>query len=179
MDEATGELLFFNYGKQAPYMHYGVVSPAGELVHYVDVPLPGPRLPHDMAFTERYAILNDCPLFWDPAALAKGVHANRFFPELPTRFAIVPRRGATEQIRWFEAAPTFVLHWINAYEDGDEVVLDGFFQHDPAPTLPGGRLAPRPALPLPRPVRVPGAARTAGASTCARARRARSRSASA
>jgi carotenoid cleavage dioxygenase len=138
LDEATGELLFFNYGKEPPYMHYGVVSPAGELAHYIDVPLPGPRLPHDMAFTEHYAILNDCPLFWDPAALAKGVHANRFFPELPTRFAIVPRRGRTEQIRWFEAAPTFVLHWINAYEDGDEVVLDGFFQHDPAPTLPEG-----------------------------------------
>ena len=25
-----------------------------DLVHYVDVPLPGPRLPHDMAFTENY-----------------------------------------------------------------------------------------------------------------------------
>jgi carotenoid cleavage dioxygenase len=24
-----------------------------------------------------------------------------------------------------------VLHWTNAYEDGDEVVLDGFFQHNP------------------------------------------------
>jgi carotenoid cleavage dioxygenase len=91
-----------------------------------------------MAFTERFVILNDCPLFWDPVALEKGVHANRYFPELPTRFAIVPRRGTTEQIRWFEAAPTFVLHWINAYEEGDEVVLDGFFQHDPAPRLPEG-----------------------------------------
>jgi carotenoid cleavage dioxygenase len=138
VDAATGELLFFNYGKQAPYMHYGVVSAAGELVHYIDVPLPGPRLPHDMAFTERFAILNDCPLFWDPAALERGVHANRFYRDLPTRFAIVPRRGSTAEIRWFEAAPTFVLHWINAYEDGDEVVLDGFFQHDPAPRLPEG-----------------------------------------
>jgi carotenoid cleavage dioxygenase len=137
VDEATGELLFFNYGKEPPYMHYGVVSPEGELVHYVDVPLPGPRLPHDMAFTEHWAILNDCPLFWDPAALARGVHANRFFPELPTRFAILPRRGPGE-IRWFEAAPTFVLHWINAFEQGDEIVLDGFFQHDPAPALPAG-----------------------------------------
>ena len=26
-----------------------------KLVHYVPVPLPGPRLPHDMAFTENYA----------------------------------------------------------------------------------------------------------------------------
>ena len=27
-----------------------------------------------------------------------------------------------------------MLHWINAYEDGDEIVLDGFFQHNPSPT---------------------------------------------
>ena len=42
------------------------------LVHWIDVPLPGPRLPHDMAFTEHYAILNDCPLFWDADFLAQG-----------------------------------------------------------------------------------------------------------
>jgi len=133
VDEHTGELLFFNYSTRPPYMHYGVVSPANELVHYVDVPLPGPRLPHDMAFTEHYAILNDCPLFWDVDGIDRGVYAARFHPELPTRFAVIPRRGQSADVRWFEAAPTYVLHWINAYEDGDEIVLDGFFQHSPAP----------------------------------------------
>jgi len=133
IDENNGEMLFFNYGAEAPYMHYGVVDASGALAHYVDVPLPGPRLPHDMAFTENYAILNDCPMFWDPKLLAEGHHAPRFYPELPTRFGILPRRGQSEEIRWFEAAPTFVLHWINAYEDGDEIVLDGFFEGNPAP----------------------------------------------
>jgi carotenoid cleavage dioxygenase len=138
VDEHTDELLFFNYGTKAPYMHYGVVDPAGRLAHHIEVPLPGPRLPHDMAFTERYAILNDCPMFWDPGPLADGHHVARFYPDLPTRFAIVPRRGTSQEIRWFEAAPTFVLHWINAYEDGDEIVLDGFFQEEPSPRrVPG------------------------------------------
>ena len=85
-----------------------------------------------MAFTERYAILNDCPLFWDPDGMAKGVYAARYHAELPTRFAVIPRRGGSSDVRWFEAAPTYVLHWINAYEDGDEIVLDGFFQQNPA-----------------------------------------------
>jgi carotenoid cleavage dioxygenase len=133
LDERTGELLVFGYGKDAPYLHYGVVSASAELVHAIDVPLPGPRLPHDMAFTERYAILNDFPLFWDPELLARGIHFPRYYPEIPSRFAIVPRRGSTDDIRWFEAAPTYVLHWINAFEDGDEIVLDGFFQHSPSP----------------------------------------------
>jgi carotenoid cleavage dioxygenase-like enzyme len=132
-DERTGELLFFNYGTDAPYLHYGVVDATDRLVHYVDVPLPGPRLPHDMAHTDNYAILNDCPLFWEPELLAQGHYAARFHPELPLRIGVLPRRGGPGEVRWFEAAPTYVLHWVNAYEDGNEIVLDGFFQGDPDP----------------------------------------------
>jgi carotenoid cleavage dioxygenase-like enzyme len=137
-DNKTGELLFFNYSKQAPYMHYGVVDDGNDLAHYVDVPLPGPRLPHDMAFTENYVILNDFPLFWDPQLLDHDVHLPRFYPDIPSRFGVLPRRGETGDIRWFEADPTFVLHFVNAYEDGDEIVLDGFFEGDPSPYDTGG-----------------------------------------
>lgn len=136
----TGELLFFNYSKAAPYMHYGVVSADGKLAHYIPIELPGPRLPHDMAFTRNYSILIDMPLFWDPELLPRNIHANRFFKDLPTRFAIVPRHGSVREIRWFEAAPTFVLHWMNAWESGDEIILDGYFQDDPDPApieIPG------------------------------------------
>jgi carotenoid cleavage dioxygenase-like enzyme len=128
VDEATGEMLFFNYSKEAPYMHYGVVNKDRELVHYIPIELPGPRLPHDMAFTDNYAILNDLPLFWDPEALKHGAHAVRFFHKLPSRFGIVPRRGSSDEVVWFDAKPTYVLHWVNAFEDGDEVVLDGYTQ---------------------------------------------------
>jgi carotenoid cleavage dioxygenase len=136
VDEATGELLFFNYSTAAPYMHYGVVSAAGELVHYVDVPLPGPRLPHDMCFTENFAILNDCPLFWDEDLLKKDVYANRYHRDMPMRLGVIPRRGTSSEVKWFDCDATYVLHWINAFEDGDEVVVDGYFQYDPSPTLP-------------------------------------------
>lgn len=140
VDERRKELLFFNYETQAPYMHYGVVDENHDLVHYVPVPLRGARLPHDMAFTDNYAILNDCPLFWDPDLMARGIYATTWHPEMPTRFAIIPRRGSPDEIRWFEADPTYVLHWINAFEvhdhEGHWVVLDGFFQHDPSPSVP-------------------------------------------
>src|SRR5690349_3703371 len=134
-DDATGELLFFNYGKQAPYMHYGVVDADNRLVHYVDVELPGPRLPHDMAFTENYVILNDFPLFWDAKFLQSNVHLPKLHRDLPSRFAILPRRGAPGDVKWFEADTTYVLHFTNAYEEGDEIVLDGFFQGDATPAL--------------------------------------------
>ena len=142
VDEATGEMLFFNYSKHAPYMHYGVVGAGNKLKHYVPIPLPGPRLPHDMAFTENYAILNDMPLFWAPELLEKNIHAVQFYPDMPTRFAVIPRMGQPEDIKWFEADPTYTLHWVNAYEEGDEIVLDGYYQEEPMPKsfpdAPGG-----------------------------------------
>ncbi len=133
VDERTGELLFFNYSKHPPYMHYGVVGPDRKLAHYVPIPLPGPRLPHDMMFTPNWSIFCDFPLFWDAELLKRDVHVTRLHEGMPSRFALIPRHGQPEDIRWFEADPTFVLHFINAYEDGDEVVLDGYFEEDPYP----------------------------------------------
>lgn len=134
VDEETGELLFFNYSKSAPYMHYGVVDASGKLVHYTPVPLPGPRLPHDMIFSKNWSILNDLPVFWDQELIkTRGLHAVRLHEGIPARFALIPRHGSADQIRWFEAAPTYVLHFLNAYEEGDEVIVDGYFQENPTP----------------------------------------------
>jgi carotenoid cleavage dioxygenase len=133
VDETTGELLFFNYSKHAPYMHYGVVDRTGRLAHYTPIPLPGPRLPHDMTFSQNWSILNDLPVFWDQELLKRNIHAVRMHREIPSRFALIPRYGKAEDIRWFEAEPTYVLHWLNAYEEGDEVIVDGYFQEDPTP----------------------------------------------
>jgi carotenoid cleavage dioxygenase len=134
LDEHTDDLMFFNYSVEQPLLNYGVVDGNDTLVHYVPIDLPGPRIPHDMAFTENYAILNDCPLFWEPELIGRGVYMPAFHRELPTRLGVLPRRGT--EVTWFDAEPTYVLHWVNAYEDGDEIVLDGFFQDDPQPQVP-------------------------------------------
>src|ERR1700744_5358282 len=133
LDEHTGELLFFNYSKTAPYLHYGVVGADGRLKHYVPIDLPGPRLPHDMAFTEHYAVLNDLPVFWDAELLKRDIHAVRKHDGLPSRFAVIPRHGQPKDIQWFEPAPTYILHFLNAYEDGEEIIMDGYFQENPTP----------------------------------------------
>lgn len=36
-------------------------------------------------------------------------------------------------MRWFQFEPTYVLHFSNAYEEGDEVVLEGYHQGVPLP----------------------------------------------
>jgi len=139
VDPVTGELLFFSYSKESPYLKWGTVDKDGNLLHLDDVELPGPRMPHDMAFTENYVIFNDLPLFWDPELLRLDLHLPRFFPELSSRWAVVPRHGDRSKVMWFETDPTYVLHFTNAYEDGDEIVLDGFFQANPSPSVHGAR----------------------------------------
>lgn len=124
-DEHTGELMFFDYGLEPPYMSYGVVGPDRRLKHRIEIPLSGPSLPHDMAVTEHYSILHDFPLRPDPEALKAGRYKIRFRADEPSRFAVVPRHGSADQIRWFTARPTYMLHVVNAWEDGDEVVMVG------------------------------------------------------
>ncbi|MCA9672263.1 MAG: carotenoid oxygenase family protein [Myxococcales bacterium] len=134
----SGELFFFDQRFDAPHLVYGVASAAGELLHASPVELPGPRQPHDMAITERHAILMDLPLFADPSALAVGRYKVAFHRDLPSRFAVLPRHGVGDgggAPRWFEAEPCYIYHVTNAWEerDGREIVLVGCRVKNPEP----------------------------------------------
>ena len=124
-DENTGEFMFFDYDIKPPFMRYGVVDSQRKLQHMVDIPMDQPGLPHDMAITENYTILHDFPLRPDPEALKIGRYKVRFNADQPSRFAIIPRYGSADEIRWFNAKPTYMLHVVNAWEDGTEVVMVG------------------------------------------------------
>jgi len=117
VDEDTGEFIFFAYGNRHPYMHYGVIGADGRLKTFMPVELPGPRLPHDCAITPNYTILHDFPLVNNPAALARGRYSLEFHQDWPTRYAVIPRHGTPDQIRWFEFKPRYMLHAANAWEE--------------------------------------------------------------
>ena len=129
VDEITGEMMFFDYGLEQPYLHYGVVGADGALKLRTPVELPGPRLPHDMAITEHWSILHDLPLFHDPEALKLGRHKIGFFPEVPLRLGVLPRHGRGDQVRWFCFSPCFLYHVVNAWEstepDGEWLTMVG------------------------------------------------------
>lgn len=125
VDEQTEELMYFDYWNEPPFMSYGVVAADGTVLKQVPIDLPGPRLPHDMAITEHYSILHDLPLLHDEEALRHGRHKLEFHPEIPTRLGVIPRYGDSLSIKWFEFTPCFIYHTINAWEEGDEVVMVG------------------------------------------------------
>ncbi len=123
VDPVTGELVFFDYQLFDPYYSLGVVSADNELTHFTDIEMPGPRLPHDMAITQNYALLMDLPVVLTDSAIKSRRWNIHFDPKLSTRFGVIPRNGQGNEVRWFEFDPCYIYHVINAWEQGDEVVL--------------------------------------------------------
>lgn len=122
VDPKTGEFVFFDYSLYEPWMTFGVVSPTNELTHFARIELPGPRLPHDMGLTENYVILHDLPVVFTDGGLKRSTW-NIHFADQPARFGVVPRNGSGDQVRWFETDSCYIYHVVNAWEDGDEVVM--------------------------------------------------------
>jgi carotenoid cleavage dioxygenase-like enzyme len=139
----NGDFIFFRYGDRPPYMTYGVARPDGT-VHAVDITLPGPRRPHDIGVTPRFSILHDFPIFFDPERFKKtGKRIPLFHPDVPTRYGVIPRFGTDADVRWFEFEPCYMLHVVNCWEEGDEIVMVGCRTDDPSlkPDPRDGRIA--------------------------------------
>jgi carotenoid cleavage dioxygenase-like enzyme len=45
-------------------------------------------------------------------------------PARGTRLGVMPRSGGNADVRWFDTDPCYVFHPMNAYDDGDAIVLD-------------------------------------------------------
>ena len=124
IDPITGEMMFFGCSFiLPPYLQYGVVSSAGEILQTVPIDLPSPVMMHDFAITENYTIFLDLPLAFQPMRMVNGDLPVAFDWERPSRIGILPRHGDNSSIRWFAVPPCMVIHTANAYEEGDEVVL--------------------------------------------------------
>lgn len=144
VDEEANEMMFFDYELTESYLAYGVINGNGKVKHFTKVPTPGPRIPHDMGITKNYSILMDLPLFYDLDLMVKiGKAVPVFRKDLPSRFGIIPRYGDANQVRWFEAEPCYIYHTINAWEEGDEIILDCCINPNPNPQqdLPRGASA--------------------------------------
>ncbi|MDX8153280.1 carotenoid oxygenase family protein [Patulibacter brassicae] len=85
-----------------------------------------PEYMHSFAMTEHYVVLPLQPLSYSlPGILRSGKFTEclDWHPEDGARFAVVDRR--TGKVHSTHAAqPFFFWHTINAYEDGDEIVVD-------------------------------------------------------
>lgn len=117
------------YGRESAYTLFrrdrgGAPTPVTRLVFDSHPPYV-----HAFAVTERYAVVPESNVGIDFGRLARGVARGRTFldavasRDTEARFHVIDR-STGERVAAVPADPFFVYHFANAYEDGDEVVVD-------------------------------------------------------
>ena len=119
----TGELMFIGYDPVAgpPFLRHHVLDTTGALVHSAEIDLPNGVMMHDFLSTRHYSIFFDFPAV--VAATMAG--ESMWQPELGARIGVIPRHGNNADVKWFAIEPCYVFHFLNAWEQGDEVVAYG------------------------------------------------------
>jgi carotenoid cleavage dioxygenase-like enzyme len=80
---------------------------------------------HDFALTEKYVVLYDLPVTFNIKAASAGLEMPYTWnPEHEARVGLLRRDGSSAGVRWFAIDPCFIFHTLNAYDDGDRVVVD-------------------------------------------------------
>jgi carotenoid cleavage dioxygenase len=124
MDPETGEMLFFGYSPFPPFLQYHVADRTGALVRSEPIDVAWPSMIHDFAVTKDHVIFILCPLVFSFENMAARGGAFSWEPERGTRLGVMPRSGGNADVRWFETDASYVFHPMNAYADGDAIVLD-------------------------------------------------------
>lgn len=120
----TGELLAFGYSAFPPYLRYLRVSADGRLVQTEEITVGGPTMMHDFNITEHYVIFMDLPAVFDLDMALRGEMPIHWDESYPARLGVMPREGNDASVVWYDIEPCYVFHPLNAYEDGDSIVID-------------------------------------------------------
>ena len=120
----TGEMLAFGYGQLPPYLVYYRVAADGSLAQATEIEVPGPTMMHDFNATRNHVVFMDLPVVFDLELALQGTMPFRWDESYGARLGVLPREGSADDIRWYDIEPCYVFHPLNAYEDGDEIVID-------------------------------------------------------
>jgi carotenoid cleavage dioxygenase-like enzyme len=91
------------------------------------IPVRHPAYMHSFGMSQNYVILTEFPLVVNPVHLLLWLRPYienfRWQPERGTPFWIMNRHTG-EVVGRFDSDPFFAFHHVNAFEDGDEIVVD-------------------------------------------------------
>ena len=128
-DVETGELHFFGYGVQPPYLIYHRLDAAGNLVQSVPIEVPGPTMMHDFAITSNHIVWLDLPVVFDFDLVSTGMPFS-WSDTYGARIGVMPKAGGP--VQWFDVAPSYVFHVGNASEDAEGRIVLNAVRYDRA-----------------------------------------------
>jgi beta,beta-carotene 9',10'-dioxygenase len=128
-DRERDELVNYiaRFSRVSEYLLYGLPAGSAKRRVIARVPVKEPAYMHAFGMSERYLILAEYPLRVNPLKLAFSgrpfIENYRWRGDEPTRFQVIDR--ASGELRGtYEADAFFCFHHVNAFERGDELVVD-------------------------------------------------------
>ena len=113
----------FGYSPRPPFLQFYVLNAQGQLTRSEVINVKAPTYMHDFAVTEQHAIFLDLPVVMNISLARKGSMPYQWTPEYGARLGIMPKSGGNADVRWFEIPLCFIPHVMNAFDDGEYVVL--------------------------------------------------------
>jgi len=152
--ELEASMVFSAHGKVHPrtgdYINYGAgvsgfglkgpkpcinmyrINAAGKLFRKAQIPIENFPFCHDFALSDRYAIFflgsivfgNMLPVILGTTTISDQVKFDRNV----AMQVVVVDLDTFEEVKRFETSPGAIIHFGNAFEEGDNIVVDGMFQ---------------------------------------------------
>ena len=123
LDPMTGKLHVLTYEPGLQALSYLLVEPDGRSRNVAQLPAAHCPMVHDVAFTATRVIVLDLPVCFEAAGVGHGFPF-AWNPQHVPRIGLLPRDGDISGLRWVEAPSCYVFHVMNAFDDGDGVVID-------------------------------------------------------
>jgi beta,beta-carotene 9',10'-dioxygenase len=128
-DRDSGEAVNYvtRFGPRPTYRVYGQSAPGARPRPIATVAARPAAYMHSFGLSERFVVLAEFPLVVHALPLALGTapfaECLAWQPELGTTFTVLDRRDGSLRGR-FRTEPFFAFHHVNAFEDGDRLVVD-------------------------------------------------------
>lgn len=124
-DPDTGELYAVAYYHELSHVQYLVLDVNGRVRKAEAISVQDTPMMHELSLTEHHVVLYDLPVTYSDALRQAGsLLPYRWDEDHGARIGILPREGGDADVRWFDVDTCFVFHPLNAYEDGDRIIID-------------------------------------------------------
>lgn len=126
-DPVTGETFAFGYeatGLASNDIFLSRFDRAGNIDWEIRFEVPYSSMLHDMAITRDFVVIPGGGCVTSIERLKAGHHHWGWDRTRPSYYAVIPRGGTPDQIRWFAGDERSIVHIINAWNEGDRIFLD-------------------------------------------------------
>jgi carotenoid cleavage dioxygenase-like enzyme len=123
VDPDTGELFTFGYDIVEPYLRYYVFNADGTKKLERTIPADYPSMNHSFSVTKTRTLFYQLPAVFN-AVDSMTINPVRWESDKPTKIRVLDRYDATSAPVEISIRPCFFFHTMNAFDEGDEVVID-------------------------------------------------------